>query len=119
MEKRPTEAAIASRQSAIAYNPRTANVLDSLRTLSGRRPDVYRGPVPPAGGRAAALETLGGRYGDNAEHVEASIIEEAKRRKAAISTAGFTDVKEFVQIISLAPTMFQAKEEIKAEPITA
>ena len=60
-----------------------------------------------------SLEEYHGRYGEDASEVEALVMSEARRRKAAIKTAGFTDAQEFVQILSLDSKMFQ---QSKPEP---
>lgn len=71
------------------------------------REDVARGLMTP--------EEYHGRYQQDAEEVDDSIIKHAKRRKEKILAAQFTDVKEFVQIISLDSKMFQSKEEAAAD----
>lgn len=58
-------------------------------------------------------EEYHGRFSEDAEEVDATIIAEAKRRKDMISKAGFKDLKEFVQIMSLDGKMFQVNEQQK------
>ncbi len=74
------------------------------------REDVARGLM--------TLEEYHGRYSQDSIEVEATMILEAKRRKQAIADAGFKDIKEFVQVLSLDPKMFQAKEGGPGEPPT-
>jgi len=66
------------------------------------REDVARGLM--------SLEEYHGRYGMDSLEVEKTIIQEAVRRKEAIAQAGFESTKEFVQVLSLDPTMFQGQE---------
>jgi hypothetical protein len=57
-----------------------------------------------------SLEEYHGRYGQDSLEVEKTIIQEAVRRRDAIKAAGFENTKEFVQVLSLDPTMFQGQE---------
>ena len=54
-------------------------------------------------------EEYHGRYGDDGDSYEQSVIDEAQRRKARIEKAGFKDVMEFVQILSLDVKLFTSK----------
>lgn len=65
-----------------------------------------------------SLEEYHGRYGMDAMEVEATVLKEAKARKAGILGAGFEDVREFVQVISLDSKMFQTKITETMEPGT-
>lgn len=58
-----------------------------------------------------SLAEYHGRYGQDAAEIEATIIKEAKRRKAAIEAAGFKDTKEFVEVISLDSKMFMTRAQ--------
>lgn len=52
-----------------------------------------------------SLEEYHARYSTDAGEVEKTIIAGAKRRKEAIKAAGFADVAEFVQVLSLSQNM--------------
>jgi hypothetical protein len=51
-------------------------------------------------------EEFHGRYGDDGDGYEQTIIDEAKRRRDRIKTAGFKTVKEFVEVMSFDPKLF-------------
>jgi hypothetical protein len=53
-----------------------------------------------------SVEEYHGRYGGDGDTYEQTVIAEAKRRKERIIAAGFKDVKEFVQVLSMNPQMF-------------
>jgi hypothetical protein len=56
-------------------------------------------------------EEFHGRYGEDSLEIDTTVIAEAKRRKADIQGAGFSDTKEFVEIISLDPKMFVTRSQ--------
>lgn len=50
-----------------------------------------------------------GRYGDDGDEYEQTVINEAKRRKKRIEKAGFASVLEFVQVLAIDTKMFASK----------
>jgi hypothetical protein len=58
-----------------------------------------------------SLQEYHGRYGNNPTDVEAQVVKEAKARKENILAAGFKDVKEFVELISLESKMFVTRSQ--------
>jgi hypothetical protein len=62
-----------------------------------------------------SLEEYHGRYGEDYEAIEASVVREAAKRKENIAAAGFESVKEFLQVLSLNPMLF-SQEAGKPEP---
>ena len=67
------------------------------------RDDVARGLM--------SREEYHGRYGDDVVTVDETVIAEAKRRKSAIQSAGFTETKEFVEVLSLDSKMFMTRSQ--------
>jgi len=53
-----------------------------------------------------SIEEYHARYGGDGDVYEATVIEEVKRRKDRIISAGFADVKEFAQVLSMNPQFF-------------
>jgi hypothetical protein len=72
------------------------------------RDDVARGLM--------SREEFHGRYGDDAIEVDATVMDEAKRRKKDIADAGFKSVEEFLQILSLDPNAFQKQKPEGGNP---
>jgi capsid protein len=58
-----------------------------------------------------SVEEYHGRYGEDGDAYERTVIEEVKRRKERIISAGFTDLQEFVQVMSMDPKMFVNKPQ--------
>ena len=73
------------------------------------REDVARGLM--------SIQEYHARWQQDGDAVDATIILEAKRRKERIKAAGFKDVKEFVQVLSLNPQVLSGNEpQQKTEP---
>lgn len=59
-------------------------------------------------------EEFHARWGDDSRIVDATILLEAKRRKEKILASGFESVKEFAQVLSLAPQLWFGQDQGKA-----
>ena len=57
-----------------------------------------------------SAEEYHGRYGEDGDTYEQTVIDEVKRRKDRIARAGFKDVQEFVQVLSMNPQLFQKQQ---------
>lgn len=62
-----------------------------------------------------SLEEYHGRYGDDGDEYDAQVIEEAKKRNERIKSAGFENVLEFLQVLSLNPLAFNTKGDSEPE----
>jgi hypothetical protein len=51
------------------------------------------------------------RYGGDGDAYEQTVIAEVKRRKERIQTAGFKDILEFTQVLSMNPQLFQNQQQ--------
>lgn len=67
------------------------------------RDDVARGLM--------SREEYHGRWAEDYDAIDAQVIKEAKARKTAILGAGFKDVKEFVEVVSLDSKMFMTRSQ--------
>lgn len=63
-------------------------------------------------------EEYHGRYSDDGDAYDLVIIEEAKKRRERIKAAGFTDIAEFVKVLSLDPKLFMSKPAGPGVPTT-
>lgn len=75
--------------------------VDRGRDAQQDRSDVQAGLM--------SREEYHGRYGDDGDEYEQQVITEAQRRKDRIEKAGFKDVMEFVQILSLDTKLFTSR----------
>ena len=94
------------------YRSRTWHFPQKINVDRGQaqqdREDVARGLM--------SREEYHARYADDALEVDATIIEEAKRRKQAIMESGFKDVQEFVQVLSLNPQVLMQQQPQQGQP---
>lgn len=58
-----------------------------------------------------SIEEYHARYGGDGDMYEDTVVSETKRRKERILAAGFKDVKEFAQVLSMAPALFQQQQQ--------
>lgn len=63
-----------------------------------------------------SYEEYHGRQGGDGDTYEQTVIAEAKRRRERIKSAGFKDVKEFAQILSMNPQLFTPDQKALAAP---
>ncbi len=63
-----------------------------------------------------SIEEYHARYGDDGDEYDANVIAEAKRRKDRIMAAGFKDVLEFLQVMSMSAQAFNIKTEGEDSP---
>lgn len=56
-------------------------------------------------------EEYHGRYSEDGDAYDLTVIEEVKVRRDRIKAAGFKDIAEFVQLLSLDPKLFMSKPE--------